>query len=748
MKNIVKKELDFFSKKLELETGQLAFQSNMAVKATYGDTVILVTAVANKPSVETDFFPLTVNYEEKLYASGFIKSSRFIKRDGRATDEAVVSRRMIDHAIRPLFPKDYKDEVQVIGTILSLDSTSNPEFLAMLGVSACLTASDIPFHGLMSSLEVGYIDGNYIANPNYDMVEHSLIDMMVSFSGEDKKFLAVEAEVKVQPEEIVLGAIEFAFNNVDPLIKLVDEFAKEVNPEGKKYEYESKALSPEILDDVSGAAKGKLVEMLGMGFDKTKLRDSLDELKTGVLTQFEGKYKKVDILSALEEVEKHSVQHLILDEGKRPDGRGVKDIRQISGSVAVLPRTHGSALFTRGVTQVLTVTTLGSPSQELFIQDMYGEKTKRFIHYYNFPPFSSGETGKIGSPGSREIGHGLLAERALRAVIPSQKEFPYMIILVSETLSSSGSSSMASACASAMALMDAGVPIKEMVGGVGVGLIVNDDMSKVKIMTDLAYMEDAFGFLDFKMTGTRTGVTAMQADMKLPGIPMSLLPKIIEQSKEGRMQVLDEMEKVISAPRDQVSQYAPKTVVVKIDTDKIGVVIGAGGRTIKDIQDKTETVLTIEQDGSVVITSATEENAHKAAEMVIGLVKDVKPGEVYEGTVSDVVDFGAFVEILPNKDGLLHISEISNEYVNDVSDFLKVGDKVKVKVLAVENGKISLSKKALESNDYDSSPRPTDHRTGGGRDRDGRGRDRDGRDRDRGRDRSGGKLFGGDRRRR
>ena len=744
MKKIVKKELDFFGKKLVLETGDLAVQANMAVKATYGDTVILVTAVANKPSVETDFFPLTVNYEEKLYASGFIKSSRFIKRDGRATDEAVVSRRMIDHAIRPLFPNDYKDDVQVIVTILSLDNTSNPEFLAMIGVSACLTASDIPFEGLMSSLEVGYIDGNYIANPNYEVVENSLIDMMVSFSGEDKKFLAVEAEVKLQPEEIVLSAIEFAWNNVDPLIQLIKDFAHEVNPENKKYKYDSKALSSEIMKDVSAVAKDKIVEMLGMGFDKTKLRDSLDELKSGVVTQFEGKYKKADLMNALEEIEKHSLQHLILEEGKRPDGRGIKDIRPISSSISVLPRTHGSALFSRGITQVLTVTTLGSPSQELFIQDMYGEKTKRFIHYYNFPPFSTGETGKIGSPGSREIGHGLLAERALKAVIPSQKEFPYMIILVSETLSSSGSSSMASACASTLALMDAGVPIKEMVGGVGVGLIVNDDLSKIQIMTDLAYMEDAFGFLDFKMTGTRTGVTAMQADMKLPGIPMSLLPKIMEQSKEGRMQVLDEMEKTIKTPKEQVSQYAPKTVVVKIDTDKIGVVIGAGGRTIKDIQDKTETVLTIEQDGSVVITASTEENAHKAAEMVIGLVKDVKPGEVYEGTVSDIVDFGAFVEILPNKDGLLHISEISNEYVKDVNDFLKIGDKVTVKVLAVENGKISLSKKALESNDFDGSNRPRDDRDS----RDRNVRDRGGRNFERNRDRNDGKHYGGDRRRR
>jgi len=404
------------------------------------------------------------------------------------------------------------------------------------------------------------------------------------------------------------------------------------------------------------------------------------------------------MVRALDEVEKHALQHLILDEGKRPDGRGVKEVRSINTAIDILPRTHGSALFSRGVTQVLTVTTLGSPSLELFIQNMYGEKTKRFIHYYNFPPFSTGETGKMGSPGSREIGHGMLAERGLRPVVPDQKDFPYMIILVSETMASSGSSSMASTCAGSMALMDAGVPIKEMVAGIAIGLMVNDDQSKHLIMTDLAYREDAFGYLDFKMTGTRTGVTALQSDMKLAGIPIAWLPKIIDQSREARMHILDEMEKTIKEPKKEVSKYAPKTSSMKIDPNKIGIVIGSGGRTIKEIQEKTDALLTIEEDGTVIVSASDEEKVKKALELVDGLTRDIKPGEIYEGVVEEIVDFGAFVEILPGKTGLLHVSELAHSFVRNVEDVIHVGDTVRVKVLAVNEGKISLSKKALEDN--------------------------------------------------
>ena len=728
MNKIVKKEINFAGKTLALETGSLAIQANMAVKATYGDTVVLVTVVSADANPDIDYFPLNVSYEEKLYASGSIKTSRFVKRDGRPTDDAIVTRRLIDHAVRPLFPSDYMDEVQVIATVLSLDSNSDPEFLTMIAASAALHASDIPWEGPMASLKVGFFDNDYKINPTTsELEEKSELEMMISFVGEDHRFLAVEAEAHIIPEEKILGAMEFARNNVSPLLDIINDFAKEVNPDNKRYAYVSKKLDETLLKDITEFAKKRVVEMMSQGFDKTKLKDAQDELLSEIFLKFEGKYKKADMARALSEVQKHSLQHLILDEHKRPDGRGVKDIREIKSEVGILPRTHGSALFSRGVTQVLTVATLGSPSLEMLIQNMYGERSKRFMHFYNFPPYSVGETGRVGAPGGREVGHGMLAERGLQAVIPSQQDFPYTIVLMSETLSSSGSSSMAAACASTLALMDAGVPIKEMVAGVGVGLIMDDEMTKHLIMSDLAYMEDAYGFLDFKMTGTRNGVTAMQADMKSYGIPFEWMPLIVEQSREGRMHVLDDMEKTLNQPRTDVSKYAPKMFTMKIEPEKIGMVIGSGGRTIREIQEKTGTEIGIEEDGTVVVSSTDEDMAKKALEIIEGLTHDTKVGEVYDGVVREIVDFGAFVDILPGKSGLLHISELSNEYVNSVNDILSVGDNVKVKVIEVgRDGKVSLSKKALEPGYVDEPRAPRGPRGGGrgdrgGSDRGGRG---------------------------
>lgn len=698
MNKIIKKEINFAGRNLVLETGELAIQADMAVKASYGDTVILATVVHSAPMPDIDFFPLTVNYEEKLYASGTIKSSRFVKRDGKATDEAIISKRLIDHAIRPLFPKEYADEVQVVATILSLDVDADPEFTAMTAVSAALSASELPWDGPMVSLRVGKVDGNYILNPSSTVLEEgSKLNMMISFVGDQKKFLAVEAEADILPEDDIFAAINFARDDADPVFKLIKEFAMEVNPEHAVYKYEPKALSAEIIADVSAIAKETIDKIIRMEFDKTELKDKREEMKDKVLTGLEGKYKKVDMVMALEELEKKSIQHLILDEGKRPDGRGVKDIRDISSRVSLLPRTHGSALFTRGVTQALTVCTLGSPSMELLVQNMYGEFNKRFIHYYNFPPFSTGETGRMGAPKSREVGHGMLAEKALRAVIPSQTEFPYTVLLVSEVLSSSGSSSMAATCGSTLALMDAGVPIKEMIAGVGVGIITTDDFSNYKIMTDLAYLEDAYGFLDFKMTGSRNGVTAIQADMKVKGIPVEILKDIIAQSKEARMKVLDEMEKTISSPKDTVSKYAPKTTMLKINPEKIGMVIGSGGKVIKEIQETTQSEIFIEEDGTVIISAVEMENVQKAAKIVDGLTRELRTGEIFDGTVKDLLDFGALVEILPGRVGLMHVSEITNSYVKKVEDWYKPGDKVKVKVIGLgPEGKISLSHKALE----------------------------------------------------
>ena len=704
MNKIIKKEINFAGRNLVLETGELAIQADMAVKASYGDTVILATVVHSAPMPDIDFFPLTVNYEEKLYASGTIKSSRFVKRDGRATDEAIISKRLIDHAIRPLFPKEYVDEVQVVATILSLDVDADPEFTAMTAVSAALSASELPWDGPMVSLRVGKVNGNYILNPSSTVLEDgSKLNMMISFVGDEKKFLAVEAEADILPEDDIFGAINFARDGADPIFKLIKEFAMEVNPEHTVYKYEPKALSAEIIADVSAIAKETIDKIIRMEFDKTELKDKREEMKDKVLTGLEGKYKKIDMILALEELEKKSIQHLILDEGKRPDGRGVKDIREISSRISLLPRTHGSALFTRGVTQALTVCTLGSPSMELLVQNMYGEFNKRFIHYYNFPPFSTGETGRIGAPKSREVGHGMLAEKALKAVIPSQVEFPYTVLLVSEVLSSSGSSSMAATCGSTLALMDAGVPLKEMVAGVGVGIITTDDFSNYKIMTDLAYLEDAYGFLDFKMAGSRNGVTAIQADMKVKGIPVEILKDIIAQSKEARMKVLDEMEKTITAPKDTVSKYAPKTTMLKINPEKIGMVIGSGGKVIKEIQETTQSEIFIEEDGTVIISAVEMENVQKAAKIVDGLTRELRTGEVFDGVVKDLLDFGALVEILPGRVGLMHVSEITNSYVKKVEDWYKPGDKVKVKVIGLgPEGKISLSHKALEPKSDDS----------------------------------------------
>ncbi|MFH1295018.1 MAG: polyribonucleotide nucleotidyltransferase [bacterium] len=698
MSSIVRKEIEFAGKKLVLEAGALAVQADLAVKASWGDTVVLATVVSGAANPELDFFPLTVNYEEKLYASGQIKSSRFVKREGRPTDEAVIVKRLIDHAVRPLFPSDYMDEVQVTCTVLSLDPHSDPEFLSMLAVSACLHASEVPWRGPIASARVGLVNGSYVlCPPVYENKPDTKIDMVVSFVGEDRKFLAMEAEVDLLPEEKVLGAIDFARDHIECLMPLLTEFAQAVNPEGKKYIYVSKKVDPDMLKEVKEVVKDRVVTMMDASFDKLKLKEEQELLKSELFEKFTGKYKKSDLSRAFDEVVKHILQEVILDKNKRPDGRGPLEIRPLEASVGILPRTHGSALFSRGITQTLTVATLGSTSLELFIQNMYGERTKRFIHYYNFPPYSVGETGRIGGPGSREIGHGMLAEKALRPVIPEQDVFPYMIILVSETLSSSGSSSMASTCSSTLALMDAGVPIKDIVGGVGVGLITNDDFTKHVILTDLAYMEDAYGFLDFKMTGTRTGVTAIQSDMKLPGIPMHLLPKIFEQSREARLKVIDTLEQTLAQPREEVSKYAPKVMSIKIDPAKIGMVIGSGGKTIKEIEAKTGCMLGIEDSGNIAISGNDEEMVKKAAETILGIVKEVEVGEIYEGTVREVVDFGAFVNILPGKDGLLHVSELSGEFIEDPHSVLKEGDQIKVKVIAVGNdGKVSLSKKALE----------------------------------------------------
>lgn len=721
MNKIVRKETNFAGKKLIFETGELALRADMSVKATYGDTVLLVTAVSGDPSPEADFLGLRVQYEEKLYASGSIKSSRFVKRDGKATDDAVIARRSIDHAIRPLFPKDYMDEVQIVVTVLSLDDEADPEFLSMLATSACLQASNIPFYGPMASVRVGMIEGNLVLSPTLKQLDsESDLDMMVSFVGDDKRFLAAEVEANVLPEEKILEAINFARDNVDDLYNFISDFVKEVNPEGQKYEYVSRFPSEEVINAISDLTMNRVEEIMKektLTEGKQLMSEKLTELKEEAFKNFEGTYKKSDMEMAYELVTKKVMRKIVLDEGKRIDGRRVDEVRPLSVKVGILPRTHGSALFTRGETQALTVCTLGSPSDELLIQDMYGERRKRYLHYYNFPPYSVGEVGRFGAPNPREIGHGMIAEKALRPVIPSQDEFPYTIMLVSEIISSNGSSSMASTCGSTLSLMDAGVPIKDMVSGVAMGLIVEDDsFSRYQILTDLSGEEDANGYMDFKMTGTIRGVTAIQLDVKVKGIPMDVLPKIIEQSKEGRLFILKEMQKVIETPRSEVSQYAPKTVTTMIDPDKIGMVIGTGGKVIREIQEKTQSEISIEEDGKVVISSVDKEKAEEALKIVEGMTRNMQVGEVFDGTVKELLDFGALVEVLPGKVGLLHVSEIANSFVENVGEWFKVGDIVKVKVISVgDEGKFSLSKRAVDDPDYVPAERNNNGRRSGGR---------------------------------
>lgn len=717
-----KKEIEFAGKKLILETGELALRSDMAVKATYGDTVLLITVVSGEPVTETDFLGLRVQYEEKLYASGSIKSSRFVKREGRATDDAVIARRTIDHTIRPLFPKDYMDEVQIVVTVLSLDETADPEFLSMIATSACLQASDVPFYGPVATARVGLIDGKLVLCPSLkDLEEKSDLDMMVSFVGEDQRFLAAEVEANILPEEKILEAINFARDGVKPLLKLIADFVKEINPKGEKYEYESRDLPEETMKEIT-ALVGEEVENVMRGKDKDSekqdMEDTLWKIREEMFKKFEGTYKKVDMEMAFEAIKKNVIRKIVLDEGTRIDGRKPTEVRPISIKIGVLPRTHGSALFTRGETQALTVCTLGSPSDELLIQDMYGERRKRFIHYYNFPPYCVGEVGRFGPPNPREIGHGMIAEKALRPVIPDQDAFPYTIMLVSEIISSNGSSSMASTCGSTLALMDAGVPIKDMISGVAMGLIVEDEsFKKYQILTDLSGEEDNGGFMDFKMAGTEKGVTSIQCDIKVKGIPMEILPKILEQSKEGRMFILKEMQKVIDAPKGEVSQYAPKMVTTQINPEKIGVIIGTGGRVIKEIQERTQSEISIEEDGKVTISAVNKENAEEALRIVQGMLKEVEVGEVYDGVVKEILDFGALVEVLPGKVGLMHVSEITDSYVTDVSEWFKVGDKVKVKVISVgDDGKFSLSKRAIDDPNYVPTER-TPRRNGNGRDR-------------------------------
>lgn len=690
----ISKSIDLAGRKLTLETGKLAPQANLAVLARYGETVILATAVANEPKEERDFFPLRIDYEERLYAGGFIKSSRFVKREGRPSDNAIIAARLIDHAIRPLFPKDFMDEVQVIITVLSVDQENDPEILSLIATSAVLTASNIPWLGPIAAARIGMENDNLVLNPGNGIRENSPLDMVVT--GLKERIVGIEAQANEISEEKIVEAVESAHQQMQPIINLINEFAQEVGK--KKYEYESYALASDLLSDVTDAAEEKLKEMIAVPLDKVDWVDAYQDLKEEVFRTYEGKYTKTNMSQALQEIEKQVVQKLILEQGKRPDGRSLEEIRPLSIELDILPRTHGSALFSRGLTQSLGVVTLGSTSLEQLIQNMYGEESKRYLHHYNGPPFSLGETAPLRGPGRREIGHGNLAEKALLPVIPSKEEFPYTIRVVSEILSQNGSSSMAATCSSTLALMSAGVPIKNPVAGIAIGLMTDKNEKSFAILTDIAGIEDWNGFMDYKMAGTRNGITAIQMDIKLKnGLALDIFKQVVERSKQGRLAVLDAMEKVIAKPRTDLSRHAPRIITLKIDPKKIGEVIGPGGKVIKKIIEETETEIDIDEDGSVFIAGVDEQKAQQAKQTIENLTREAQLNDIYEGTVTRILDFGAFVEVFPGKEGLIHISELAHRHVNKVEDIVKVGDKVKVKVIEIDNqGRINLSKKALE----------------------------------------------------
>lgn len=703
---IIKQEFDFAGKKLIFETGKLAPQANQAVLARMGETVVLATAVANEPRENIDYFPLRVDYEEKLYAGGHIKGSRWVKREGRPTDEATVTARLIDHTVRPLFPKDYLEDVQVIVTVLSIDEENDPQILALIAASAALHTSNIPWEGPISAVRLGLKGDKFIINPPVN--GEGELDLDAVISSVDGRILAIEAEGKEVPEEKIVEGLKFCQEPLAQLTQFIKDFAAEVGK--KKLEYESVALSENILKDISEFAGERIKKIVSTPMDKVDFVDTRADLLEDIYVKFEGKYTKQDMKRAVDEVQKKEIRRLIFDEGKRVDGRGLDEIRPIEIEIGLLPRTHGSVFFARGMTQALSIVTLGSSSLEQWIESMTGEGTKRYMHHYYGRPFSLGETGPLRGPGRREIGHGTIAENALRTMIPSKEDFPYAIRVVTEILSQNGSTSMAAVCGSSLALMDAGVPIKAPVAGVAIGLMVNDDQSKHILLTDIVGVEDFNGFMDFKMAGTEKGMTAIQMELKMHGLPFEVLEQAFLKSREKRREILGIMERALAGPRSELSKYAPRITVVKIDPKKIGEVIGPGGKMIKNIIETTKCDVDVEDDGTVLISSQEGEadsDAQRAKEWIENIVKEAKVGEVYEGKVVRIMDFGAFVEILPGKDGLAHISELAHRHVGKVEDVVKVGDRVKVKVTEIDSqGRINLSIKALQERPQYSRPKP------------------------------------------
>ncbi|MDE1549584.1 polyribonucleotide nucleotidyltransferase [Jeotgalibaca caeni] len=689
-------QMEWAGRPLQVEIGQMAKQANGAVLVRYGDTVVLTAAVGSREPKDAGFFPLTVNYEEKMYSVGKIPGG-FIKREGRPSEHATLTARMIDRPLRPLFPEGFRNEVQVTNIVMSVDQACTPEMAAMLGSSLAVSISDIPFSGPVAGVNVGRVNGELILNPTPEQLEVSDIELTVA--GTKDAINMVESSAKVVSEEGMLEALLFGHEAIKELCAFQAEIVAELGKE--KMDVILLANNQDLVKQMSDAFSTKMKEAI-LTKDKLERNEKIEAVKVEIVDHFTDLYMEdenfVGILKEVqqiaEDLEKDQVRSLITVDKIRPDFRKLDEIRSLDSEVGLLPRTHGSGLFTRGQTQALSACTLAPLGEHQILDGLGVEEGKRFIHHYNFPQFSVGSTGRAGSPGRREIGHGALGERALKQVIPDVDAFPYTIRLVADVLESNGSSSQASICAGTLALMDAGVPIKAPVAGIAMGLV--KDGENYTILTDIQGMEDHLGDMDFKVAGTREGITALQMDIKIDGITSQILEEALIQAKQARIEILDHMESVIAAPREELSPYAPKIEMMQIKPEKIKVVIGKGGDTINSIIDQTGVKIDIDQDGNVSIASADSAMIKRAKEIIEELTHEVKPGEIYEGTVKRIEKFGAFVEILKGKDGLLHISEIANERVRAVEDVLTLGDKIEVKVIEIDRqGRINLSRKAL-----------------------------------------------------
>lgn len=684
---------------LQLEIGKYAEQANGAVMVKYGDTLVLCTAVASKEAKQdVDFFPLSCNYEEKMYAVGKIPGG-YIRREGRPGEHGTLTSRLMDRPLRPLFPKGYRNDVSVIATVMSVDHDCSPEMAAMIGSSVALSISDIPWDGPTGSVKVGRINGEFIINPATEQRAESDIDLTVA--GTEEAIMMVEAGAKEVPEMEMLDAIMFAHEEIKGICKFIKDVTKEVGKEKAEF----KVFKPG--DDIEKAVREYSTEKMISAiktFDKQERLLNMDKVSEDAVNHFEAEFpdREAEVKDVIYAIKKEEVRRMILDEGKRPDDRELKEIRSLWSETGLLPRAHGSGLFKRGQTQALTVATIAPLSEKQYLDSIDVDRpTKRYMHQYNFPGYSTGEPKSPRSPGRREIGHGALAERALLPVIPTEEEFPYAIRVVSEVLSSNGSSSMASTCGSTLALMDAGIPIKKPVSGIAMGLIerVNEDgSSDYAILSDIQGMEDFLGDMDFKVTGTPDGVTAMQMDIKVHGLSREILEKALIQAKEGRAHILENMLEEIPEPRKELSRYAPRCISMRVHPDKVRLVIGPGGKNVNKIVEETGCKVDISDDdvGLIMIYSENQEGAEKARHMIDYLTADVEVGKVYEGEVKRIMNFGAFIEILPDKEGLLHISKISNHRIDKVEDVLNIGDKIEVKVTEIDNqNRINLTRKDL-----------------------------------------------------